>query len=557
MSDVHPTFNLLRQPWISCSMLDGSLTELSLWDIFERRFEVRRLAGELPTQDYAILRILLAILYRAIPSLKQDDMVSIWQQYSSEPEKLWAVVSHYLEVVEDSFQLFDAEAPFMQVADLRTKSEKYDGVSRLIADVPSGHQYFTTRAGRGLESLSFAEAARWLIHVNAFDFSGIKSGAIGDDRVKGGKGYPIGTGWVGSTGGVYFEGSNLGETLLLNLDLETASSQQGSEDIPVWERPPLGPGEERSGQKPGGPSDALTWPSRRVRLFPRDGRVVEVMVSNGDKLAPQDMLTDPYTAYRYSKPQSVKLKKDAVYMPKEHDAERTLWRGIASLLVQGTSSATDENGTVLLLPPKVSEWVALLANNRALDPKKVLNARLVGMIYGTQSSVVSEIIDESLPLHLNLLASTSVEVSEAVKTAVAETDQAIWALGSFAGELSVAAGGDPEPPREGIRQRAFFAVEESFRAWVLGLRGEEEPEAVREAWNLQARQILQELIAAEVSFASTAAVIGRYVDGRLISAATAENRITYKLRLHLPLKAEIEAARARALAGANSTSKGV
>ncbi|MHA7271260.1 type I-E CRISPR-associated protein Cse1/CasA [Arthrobacter sp. HLT1-20] len=556
MSDVHPTFSLVRDPWISCSMLDGSLTELSLWDIFERRSEVRRLAGELPTQDYAVLRLLLAILYRAIPVFKRENMVSIWQQYSSEPETLWAVASHYLQAVEDSFQLFDGEEPFMQVADLSTQSEKYDGVSRLIADVPSGHQYFTTRAGRGLDSLSFAEAARWLIHVNAFDFSGIKSGAIGDVRVKGGKGYPIGTGWVGSTGGVYFEGSNLGETLLLNLDLQTASSQQGSEDIPVWERPPLGPGEERSGQKPGGPSDALTWPSRRVRLFPRDGRVVEVMVSNGDKLAPQNMLADAYTAYRYSKPQSAKFK-EATYMPKEHDAERTLWRGISSLLIQGTSSATDENGIVQLLPPKVTEWVALLANNRVLDPQAVLNARLVGMIYGTQSSVVSEIIDESLPMHLSLLASASAEVSEAVKTAVAETDHAIWALGSFAGELSVAAGGDPEPPREGIRQRAFFAVEEPFRAWVLGLRGEEEPEAVREAWNLKARQILQELIAAEVSFASTAAVIGRYVDGRLISAATAENRIAYKLRLHLPLKAEIEGARARALADANSTSKGV
>lgn len=555
MSDEHPAFNLVREPWIRCSMLDGSLKELSLWDIFERRSEVRRLAGELPTQDYAILRLLLAIVYRSIPSFEPDDMISLWKGYSKEPATLWAVISHYLEAVENSFLLFDAEEPFMQVANLRTKSETYDGVSRLIADVPSGFQYFTTRAGRSLDSLSFGEAARWLVHVNAFDFSGIKSGAVGDDRVKGGKGYPIGTGWVGNTGGVYFEGSHLGETLLLNLDLHTASSQQEREDLPVWERPPLGPGEERPGQKPVGPADALTWPSRRVRLFPRDGRVVKVMVSNGDKLAPQNMLEDPYTAYRYSKPQSAKFK-EAVYMPKEHDPERTLWRGIASLLIQGTSSATDENGIVQLLSPKVTAWAALLANNRALDPAEVLNARLVGMVYGTQSSVVSEIIDESLPMHLSLLATASAEVSEAVKTAVAETDQAIWALGIFAGELCLAAGGDPEPPREGIRQRAFFAVEEPFRDWLAGLRGDEAAEEVREGWNFNARRIFQELVSAEVSFASTASVIGRYVDGRLISAATAENRIMFKLRQHLPLKAEIVAANARALVGTNTTSKG-
>ncbi|NYN06610.1 type I-E CRISPR-associated protein Cse1/CasA, partial [Salmonella enterica subsp. enterica serovar Typhimurium] len=68
----------------------------------------------------------------------------------------------------------------------------------------------------GRSKLSFAEAARWLVHTQAYDYSGIKPGVEGDPRVKGGKGYPIGTGWSGMTGGTVIRGTTLLETLLLN-----------------------------------------------------------------------------------------------------------------------------------------------------------------------------------------------------------------------------------------------------------------------------------------------------------------------------------------------------
>lgn len=70
-------------------------------------------------------------------------------------------------------------------------------LSRLVPDVPAGHPFFTTRSGADLKSMTFAEAARWVVHCQAYDPSGIKSGAVGDAQVKGGRGYPIGTGWCG------------------------------------------------------------------------------------------------------------------------------------------------------------------------------------------------------------------------------------------------------------------------------------------------------------------------------------------------------------------------
>ena len=100
----------------------------------------------------------------------------------------------------------------MQVHDLHTAKGDTKPVSRLVLDSES--EYFSQRAEVALKSLSFAEAARYLVTLHAYDYSGIKSGAVGDPRVKGGKGYPLGVGWYGATGKVIVHGANMMETLL-------------------------------------------------------------------------------------------------------------------------------------------------------------------------------------------------------------------------------------------------------------------------------------------------------------------------------------------------------
>ena len=93
------------------------------------------------------------------------------------------------------------------------------------------------------ERLSFAEAARWVVHAHAYDTSGIKTGAVGDPRVKGGKVYPLGVAWAGTLGGVFVEGENLRETLLLNLVAFDTDNLRidPDEDRPAWRRPPARP----------------------------------------------------------------------------------------------------------------------------------------------------------------------------------------------------------------------------------------------------------------------------------------------------------------------------
>lgn len=172
----------------------------------------------------------------------------------------------------------------MQVAGLHTATGATSGLSKLIAEVPDGAPYFTTRAGDGLSHVGPAEAARWVVHCQAFDPSGIKSGAVGDPRVKGGKGYPIGVGWCGNLGLVIAEGRDLAETLLLNLVLDHPST---AEDVPVWEREePLTAAVDpvlATRGRSHGPVELLVWQSRRIRLIPRDdGNVVDALVWDVD-----------------------------------------------------------------------------------------------------------------------------------------------------------------------------------------------------------------------------------------------------------------------------------
>lgn len=58
------TFNLIDEPWIPCRTINGART-LSIREIFDGSGEALAIVGDSPTQDYAVLRVLLAIFWRA------------------------------------------------------------------------------------------------------------------------------------------------------------------------------------------------------------------------------------------------------------------------------------------------------------------------------------------------------------------------------------------------------------------------------------------------------------------------------------------------------------
>ena len=56
-------FNLLTEPWVRVRLPDNTVQEVSLTDALVHAQEYMDLAGEMSTQDAAMLRLLLAVLF--------------------------------------------------------------------------------------------------------------------------------------------------------------------------------------------------------------------------------------------------------------------------------------------------------------------------------------------------------------------------------------------------------------------------------------------------------------------------------------------------------------
>lgn len=511
---------------------------LSLRDVFDGQHPVAEIRGDSPTQDYALLRLLLAIFWMAhrpesdtghggVFDMEEwaDDAWDAAQ--SGAPD---ASVLTYLERFAPRFDLLHPSTPFMQTAQLRTSKDSQNSVARIVPEAEN--DYFTMRDGAGRRDLSLAEAARWVVHTQAYDYSGIKSGAVGDSRVKGGKGYPIGQGWTGLTGGTMVVGRTLSESLVLNT---TAAALRGSpEDLPPWEREPDGPA-ERPDPFPQGAVDLLTWQSRRVRLFSADDRVTGVLVCNGDRIpdAGANIMADPMTPYRYSANKSTRQKP--VHYPRPHDPDRTVWRSLEPLLsLQGDLPLKkDEKESKR---PEVLNSVAALHSTRYGTSRRVVNLRLISTSYGPQASSASTGVDARISVPLALLQD-SPEGRQAVLEAGRATRDVASQLGIFAGQLLQAAGGDYEF-RHGPANGLLHDLEPEFTAWIAHLDPAHVPEQLTQ-WQRQVSTAVRDHAQALLRGAGPRALLGREatVNDRtvLVTAGTAHSRLLRELRKRLPL----------------------
>lgn len=533
------SFSLVSDPWIRCQHADGTDAVLSLEEVFDGSAPVVGLRGDSPTQDYAVLRILLTIYWRAhrgdtaVAPGRTFDMEDwreeAWEQAArGEPD---SAVLDYLDQHRDRFDLLHAEHPFMQVAQLRTSKDSRFPVARIVPEAES--EYFSMRAGVSLDSLPLDEAARWLIHTHAFDYSGIKSGAVGDPRVKGGRGYPIGTGWSGMTGGTTILGSSLRETLVLN----TAPSAllAGEEDRPVWEREPDGPA-ERPALAPKGPADLATWQSRRIRLF-RDGdRITGVLVSNGDRIpeAGANVFGDTMTPYRFSTNKSSKTEN--VYYPRPYATHRMMWRSLEPLIALDGDVAL-ARGEKSGRRPETLDALATARDAGLPESQSVLNIRLTSMSYGPQSSSVATTVDARIDLPRALLTSDARPVRQAVLANATSTLSAAVALGIFGGRLLMATGG--EYAFQAMHTDALLAdLEPEFREWLasLDLSTADAPMA---AWQQLVETRVRGRAGILLRGAGPKALIGREIVQNdrvsLLTAGTAYSRLQHELRKALPL----------------------
>lgn len=553
-STTTQAFDLTRQPWIPVLRTDGVETELSLVEVFEQAEQVRRLVGDVPTQDFTLLRLLLAVLHDAIDGPGEiEDWAELWEEGLPLEQVL-----NYLAEHADRFDLLHPSTPFLQVADLRTSKGEYGSLDRMVADVPNGARFFTMRF-HGAQRLGYAEAARWVVHAHAYDPSGIKAGAEGDPRTKNGKGYPLGVGWAGNLGGVYIEGDDLRQTLLLNLiAFDTANLGIDPElDRPAWAHPPVTAAPldaVDAAARPHGLRDLYTWQTRRLRLHHDGQGAVGVLLSYGDPLSPRNMhLREPMSTWRRSPAQEKKLREPTVYLPREHDPARAAWRGLGALVTGEVRGAEQRKEAAEYVVPRIREWVDRLAVDEYLPKDHLVRFRLVGAVYGTQQSVIDEIVDDTVAMPVVLLHQDSRELAKTAVAAVTDAEEAVTALGDLATGLAQAAGADGEGPRATARDRGFGELDELFRGRLRDLATPEDgqtdldsllndpeyPARWRGAWQRIVRDTISRLGDELIESAGHASWEGRVLDTKngtfWFNTSSVDLRFRRALRMCLPL----------------------
>ncbi|KOG07706.1 CRISPR-associated protein Cse1 [Streptomyces viridochromogenes] len=500
------SFDLTLRPWIPVLRQDGTQDELSLREVFAQADSLRRIVGDVPTQEFALLRLLLAVAHDALNGPRDtEDWAQLWAD-----NDCFAPVPGYFDAHLGRFDLLHPRTPFFQVADLRTARDEVFSLNRIVADVPNGEPFFTSRMP-AVDRLGFAEAARWVVHAHAYDTSGIKTGTVGDARAKNGKVYPLGVGWAGTLGGVFVEGNTLRETLLLNLvAADTTGLRIDGDDRPAWRREPCGPA-AAANRHPSGVRDLYSWQTRRLRLHFDEAGVHGVVLGYGDPLTAHNLHTrEPMTAWRRSKAQEKKRGEALVYLPREHDPSRAVWRGLSSLIAerevagQGAEAASS-------LRPGILEWVARLVTEGELPRGFLIRTRVVGAVYGTQQSVIDEIVNDHLSMAVLLLHRQDREYAQQAIDAVGDAEQAVAVLGDLATDLARAAGTQTEGPRSRARERGFAALDGPYRIWLSRLADAVDPGEQRTLWRRQTHRIISRLSERLLAEAGDAAWEGRIV----------------------------------------------
>lgn len=289
-------FNLLDEPWIIVKTKTNETKTWSILELFEHAHEAQELAGELPTQDIAIMRLLLAIMHGAFVTDEietVDDAIDLWTSMWEEKQFRFDEIKVYLETYHDRFWLFHPTQPFYQSAHIKQNMDSYKDakgkkvspeikwktVARLVGDLfqsDNKARLFPMRTGKEQEYLTYAEAARWLLHLNGFDDNSAKMPV------------PKGPGYLAQLGLLYAKGRNLFETLMLNFVLVDDRDEvfaDGDEDSKAYWEKPIYETIEQEISQPRAQKDLLTMQSRRIFLRREQGVVTGYLLTMGDYFA--------------------------------------------------------------------------------------------------------------------------------------------------------------------------------------------------------------------------------------------------------------------------------
>lgn len=497
-------FDLLTEPWIRVRLKDNTVQEVSLTEALVSAQDYVDLAGEMPTQDAAVLRLLLAVLFTVFsrvnvkgepePLEKRGQALRRWSELWQLGHFPAAPIRDYLEQWKDRFWLFHPTHPFWQVPTL-CNGIAFGGKKLNGERAESGNKtpLFQNVSKTECEVLSYAQAARWLIYQNGYDERG--------GRPKAGNKPRHGVGWLGQIGFVAVKGKNLYETLLRNMAFPTEQDALREEQQPCWEREQIRAEQSVKIVMPKNQAELLTLQSRRI-LLKRSETVPGVVgyeVLGGDYWDSENAFGEQMTLWSRTSKKNEKM----TYKPQQHEAGKQLWREIPSML--------DPEGR----KPGVLTWNQQLQSLRILSRKEQIVLNMVGIRYDNQEASVKDVYTDQLAMQLAVLDELSRPWTVRINQEVELCEKAAESIGVLCKELKLAGGLDysqVKKVKEDARAQFYFAVDQPFRQWLQEIDPEQDdPDEAVQRWQAQARRIAEELGAKMVREAGNAALKGHRI----------------------------------------------
>lgn len=511
------SFNLASEPWIQ--VVIGPTRQLwSLRDVLVRAHEVTRLDPGGALERAALFRFLQAVII----DLQRDEHETTWARRFHAGQFPASVIDDYLQTVGSRLDLLHPEHPFYQVAGLEAVSGQIKSPLLLLPEVATGNNVplFSSVLESDKPELTLPQAAVRLIACHAWDVAGLKTGAVGDAKVSGGKttGNPVAA--LGQVGYIAPQGRNLFESLMLNLPVR----RPAEEDLPTWRQPPHDASWETRPSL--GVLDLLTWQSRRIRLVFHQGNVTPavtgVVIAAGDRLTGINPDQEPHTAWRAIESAGGGMAN----RPVRHQPGRAAWRGMDALL---------GNRSDLSMPNALS-WC--LARENILGRDYVIDTQIMGVVYGNQSAVVEHVVSDSVPLVVLALDSADgALVREVLARLVAEAEAVRLALNKLDDNLRRARGGEPIPWDKGERPgERYIALLDGPTRWFLSeLPGSlNDPIVAIEGWERNALDSAWSIANPLIDRVSTTAFAGRQVKKSHINQASAEGYFRHALKETFP-----------------------
>ena len=498
-------FNLLDERWIRVMTPDCAVREVSLKEALTQAHTFSALAGELPTQDMALLRILLVVLHavfyrvdetgqpRALEDI--DDALDRWDalwNLGYFPEK---AICDYLEKYRERFYLFHPERPFWQVkeADIGTEftAAKLNGA---ISESSNKVRLFSTRAGKPKEVLTYPEAARWLIYLNGYDDTSAKPKQ---------KGLPSpGAGWLGKLGLIAAKGQNLFETLMLNFVMVDQKQERLWKSCkPIWELDEPRTKERCEIPIPEDQAQLLTLQSRRLLLIRDQRGVTGYKLLGGDFFTKVNAFAEQMTLWTHVEGKSGQPPFD---QPRRHDPSKQIWREFSSI------AALDSDA------PKagVVRWLARLASDKILPPDALARFSFAAAQYGDKDFFVADVFSDALSFHVELLSEAGKSWNQVIQDEIKLTAAVANKLGELGMNLEKAAGGSGEKLSAWIKTQFYYRIDVPFRAFLEEIDPEDDGEKMderRKRWSREEKHIVRILSDEVVSQTDQTAFVGRTI----------------------------------------------